>query len=258
MSGGTPPTSPRFGAPRYSDTTDTASFSADVNAITDALDHAVKLTQTIKTANYTAVDGDAVIVGSGAAAAVTITLPSHAAGQIVAVSNFSTHGTTVAGDTIQGEGLSAASSFPLGAVGSRAILWDSGSGWYIMSGQQDSGWVALTLSGGGGVYQTATGFDTPSARLVGDRVELKGAIQALTNRTVGSAWATVPSTAYHPAVLRGVGVSLGQMITSVWHAPGSAAPNAGGIVDTTGVLYIAAAANTNDILLLDGCSYALS
>jgi hypothetical protein len=38
---GTPPTSPRFGAPRYSDTVDTASFGSQVNGVTDAFDAGV-------------------------------------------------------------------------------------------------------------------------------------------------------------------------------------------------------------------------
>jgi hypothetical protein len=46
---GTPATSPRFGAPRYANT-DTSDFSAQVNAVTDALDLAAKFTSSLSSA----------------------------------------------------------------------------------------------------------------------------------------------------------------------------------------------------------------
>ncbi len=71
------------------------------------------------------VSGQALITtGSGA---LTVTLPSHAAGQIVAVMNRSTGGTTVSGSNTYGLGLSAASTFPLGVVGAAAVLLDDGT-----------------------------------------------------------------------------------------------------------------------------------
>src|SRR5690242_14954138 len=101
-------------------------------------------------------------------ATATITLPGHSAGQVVGVINVSGT-TTVSGTAIQGVGLSSATSFLLATAGSAAILVDDGTNWNIVAGQQDTGWVALTL-----VHATqATGY-TASARLQGDVVRLKG------------------------------------------------------------------------------------
>lgn len=225
MSGGTPPTTPRFGAPRYSDATDPAAFAADVNAISDAFDHAVKLTQTVKTGAYTAVDGDAVIVGSGAASAVTITLPAHAANQIVSVANFSTFGTTVAGTSIQGKGLNNASSFPLGTVGAKALLFDDGTHWYLLAGEQDSGWMALPTLWS--AWSPATGYYAPSARKRGDEVEIRGSATTSGTTPRNSIVGTVPS-GFAPA---------SKALVSIETDQNSGVP-AAGIVDTSGNITI--------------------
>ena len=79
---GSPPTSPRFGVARYADT-DTASFSAQVNAITDGFDARAAKTWNYlaKSSAYTALEGDYVF----AATSVTVTLPTPTAGVAVAV-----------------------------------------------------------------------------------------------------------------------------------------------------------------------------
>jgi hypothetical protein len=134
------------------------------------------------------VSGQALITTGGSA--LTATLPSHAAGQMVAVLNYSTGGTTVSGSSIQGIGLSSASSFPLGMVGAGAVLLDDGTNWRFLAGQQDTGWVSLTL---GTNIGAGSGY-TPAARVVGNGVELCG---APVNNTGSSAtslttWATIP------------------------------------------------------------------
>jgi hypothetical protein len=142
----------------------------------------------IKSASASAISGQAILTSG--ASAITITLPAHAAGQIVAVKNGSTGGTTVSGSSIQGLGLSAASTFSLGAVGSFAVLIDDGTSWHFLAGQQDTGWVAVTL---------ASGFTGTAAyaRLKGDTVSLKGGITNGTGAQVtsGTTLGTMPAFA---------------------------------------------------------------
>ena len=116
-------------------------------------------------------------------------MPTHAKGQMCAVSNYSTDGTTVSGSSIQGVGLSSASSFPLGTVGASAVLLDDGTSWRFLAGQQDSGWVALTslLAGSIGAF---SGTYTPAIRVRGDEARMRGALQ---NNT-GAGWTTGTGT----------------------------------------------------------------
>lgn len=76
---GSPAVSPHFSVPRYNDV-DTASFSSQVNAITDTLDAALGVRDeliVVEGANYTANPGECVV----ATAAITVTLPSAPADQ---------------------------------------------------------------------------------------------------------------------------------------------------------------------------------
>jgi hypothetical protein len=102
---------------------------------------------------------------------------------------------TVAGTNINGAGLVGASSFTLGAYGSFALLISDGSGWAIIAGQPDSGWVALTL----GTNIGAVSGQTPYVRLRGDRVDLRGAVQTTAIEPDSSPLVTIPAGAGRPA-----------------------------------------------------------
>lgn len=126
--------------------------------------------------------------------ALTITLPSHAAGQICAIVNglSSTVATTVSGSSIQGVGLSSASSFLLGTPGASATLIDDGTSWRFLAGQQDTGWVALTVLSGNG-WSALAGTYAPAYRVQGDVGTLRG---GLNGTGVGSShFATLPTLA---------------------------------------------------------------
>lgn len=161
----------------------------------------LSLIPAIKSASASAVSGQAIITSG--ASAITITLPAHANGQIVAVKNGSTGGTTVSGSSIQGPGLSSASSFPLGAVGAFAVLIDDGTSWHFLGGQQDTGWVALTLTSG--IVQGAGAY-VPAARVVGDEGRLRGIIQNTSGGTITSP-ATVPSVARPASLVAATGAT---------------------------------------------------
>lgn len=145
-----------------------------------------------------------------ASPSTTQTLPSASAGALVAITALSTvtgaTPVTVSGSKIYGVGLSNASTFLLGTPGAHAVLQSDGTNWYVVGGQQDTGWVALSLSTG----MTATGGSnftsayTPSARLIGSRVWLKGAIQQGSTGNSGSSIATVPLASMYPASQAGI------------------------------------------------------
>jgi hypothetical protein len=116
--------------------------------------------------------------------AVTVTLPAHSKGQRVAVSNFSSAVTTVAGSDIYGPGVAAGSSIPLGPSANVTLL-DDGASWLIVAGALDSGWVALTP--GTNITSSA------SIRQLGDRVWLKGYLEStgsVAGETVIATWST--------------------------------------------------------------------
>ena len=156
---------------------------------------ALRLIPVSTSTSTTAVDGQELLVTGSSA--ITITLPSHASGQMVGVTNYSSGGTTVSGTLIQGLGLSSASSFPLGAVGAHAILLDDGTNWNLIAGQQDTGYLAMTL--GSGVNSIA-GY-TPAARLVGNMVELCGTLHNNSGTTLAAftTMATLPAAIGAPA-----------------------------------------------------------
>jgi hypothetical protein len=104
---------------------------------------------------------------------ITVTLPTHAAGQTVGVLNLGASITTVAGTNIQGLGLSSATSFKVASPGACVVLLDDGTNWNIIAGQQDTGWVAFGVALLG---IAAGGYPIPSYRIVGDRVWLKGGV----------------------------------------------------------------------------------
>lgn len=197
---GSPPNTPRVNAPRYSDA-DTAAFSAQVNAVADAFDAFVakRLTpHVVTTGTGTAASGECVVASLN----TTINLPTPTSEHdFIRVLGA----TTVTGAApvainrggaalIFGKGLSLSgvTSVKLGTPTAFVDLfsWD-GTNWLIVGGEQDTGWVALTLKAG----VSAAGSTTPAARLKGDTVYIQGQI---THPGGASAFATA---AFVPTVL---------------------------------------------------------
>ena len=118
---------------------------------------------------------------TGAPFTVTLPLPSPNAivGVIAGASATGANPITVARhstDVISGVGLSGATSLLLGTPGAFAILKSDGANWFVVAGQQDTGWQALTLSSSPSVT-VAVGLYVPSARLQGDTVRLSGTMR---------------------------------------------------------------------------------
>jgi hypothetical protein len=206
---GTP--TPRLGLATIDGATDAVSSYPAVNlSQMDILDNA--LLQPVYTAfatSGTAADGQLAVGAPG----VTITLPAIGSlSKVIVVQANSTvtgaNPVTVAaggGQTISGVGASGVSSILLGTAFATVTLFANagGSAWEIISGQQDTGWVALTLSTN---WVAWTGY-TPAARLIGDRVWLCG---KATNQTGGNSitpFGTFPASV-RPASQVDVGAQL--------------------------------------------------
>lgn len=154
---------------------------------------------------YTAVAGD-IVLANPASGNITVTLPSAATSTTVTVyagaAISGTNQITVSragGATISGVGVAGTTSFLLGTAGAYAVLASDGTNWFIVSGQQDTGWLNLTLTGS--VSGAGGTFYSPSSRQRGDEIRLKGAMLNGTGSTIasGSAWATLPTGITAPA-----------------------------------------------------------
>lgn len=134
-------------------------------------------TVTDKTVSATLTWGQSVV----ASPSTTMTLPTITAGVMVAVTALSTvTGATPvtitgAASSIFGLGLNGVTSFTLGSPGAHVVLQSDGTHWYVVGGQQDTGWVALSTMSLN-VNLAAAGSITPAARVLGDRVMLRGAL----------------------------------------------------------------------------------
>lgn len=220
-----------------------ANGNIDASNISPASGYA-RLVYRTASSNTTVSPGDWTSVAAG----VTVTLPAPTtANQLVAISAFGTgpsgsNPVTVSGTNIYGVGLIAASSFKLGTPMASVLLQSDGANWQMVSGRQDTGWVALTLAASWG---TVVGTYVPAGRLTGDRVELRGVAQ---NNTGGSSAgiATLPA-AFVPG-------SIVRVPTSI--AGGTVTPG-GATVSGTGLTAISAVTNTQQIAL-DGASYSIS
>jgi hypothetical protein len=130
----------------------------------------------------------------------TQTLPSASANAMVAITASGTvtgsSPVTVSGSNIQGIGLVSASSFLLGTPGAYAILQSDGTNWHIVAGQQDTGWLSVTVNTGAG-YAAVSG-ETPVARLVADRVWLRGGIKNPTGSNLSANAFTLPAAIPNP------------------------------------------------------------
>lgn len=130
----------------------------------------------LSSGSYSASPGDIVYAGPG----TTVTLPTVPAGSQTigvyakaSVSGASPVTVNCGASIIYGDGFAAASSFLLGSPQSHAVLQNVNGAWMIVSGQQDTGWVALTP--GTGIVSAST--EAAAARLLGDRVWLRGILQ---------------------------------------------------------------------------------
>lgn len=132
----------------------------------------------------------------------TITLPAPASNAIVGLFSGSTALTiNAAGGSIIGAGATAGvASIQLSMNGAHALLMADGSNWFIVGGQQDTGWVSLASSFPANVSATAGAY-APSVRLLGDRVMLKGAVSTAAGFT-GGGLLTVPAL-FRPAATIG-------------------------------------------------------
>jgi hypothetical protein len=92
--------------------------------------------------------------------------------------------TAAGGKAINGRGLAAGTSFKLGTPFAHATLQYDGANWLIVDGEQDTGWLTVTLINGATVGSLA-----PQGRLRGDEVRLKGDLTLGGNAT----FATVPA-----------------------------------------------------------------
>lgn len=140
-----------------------------------------------------AADGALVVANAGA---LTVSLPGPTVNALVGVLAGAGVGPTsvvqvaaTGGAHINGIGLFVATGLQLGRFGSFVLLQCDGANWWVIAGQQDSGWSPLTLAGG----TPDVGAYVPAARRLGDIVYLRG---AFTNSAVigaGGTLATVPS-----------------------------------------------------------------
>jgi hypothetical protein len=127
-------------------------------------------------------------------------------------------------------------------------LIDDGTSWRFLSGQQDTGWVALTLATN--VIQLS-GEYVPSVRVQGDTGRLKGVLEN-TGSTI-SANATLATVPASPVGLRptdtdGIG----------WPMIGPGPSIVTGGVAASGAISIGVALPNSDYVVLDGLTYSLS
>lgn len=198
------------------------------------------------TTSTTAVNGDFVIATTGSAP--TITTPTALAGAVfevfvqgdgaatvtAATGGIYAMGPAGAGGTTNGV---TTSSVSIGPYGGYARLVCDGTNWMLGSGQQDTGWVALTLTSG---ITSSAGY-TAAARVRGDGVELCGILLNTTGSLITTP-ATVPA-GFRPASLVGYG-SVGG--ASSWS------------VSTSGTITIAVGIPASSSYGLDSINYRLS
>jgi hypothetical protein len=172
--------------------TDTGAFAWSNASIWQSLN----LVPRLASSNTTASPGELI----NAQAGITVSLP--AAGSAtrnqpiaiwagIAASGASPVTINTLGGGIYSVGSLNASSLLLGAPGASVLLVSDGTSWLVVAGQQDTGWVPLTLASG-----IASGSIVPSVRLVGDRCSLKGQLVNSTGGPLTNAqWATLPTFA---------------------------------------------------------------
>jgi hypothetical protein len=181
-------------------------------------------------------------------ATATVTLPSASGNVTIGVFNSSTSGTvtiTASSGVILGEGLggSGASSITLGVLGSSVVVIGDGTNWYIVSGQQDTGWTSLTSLLPSN-WVAASGYYAPALRLKGDLVRIRGAVQNNTG-VDGSMSLTVP-TSFRPASDVGMPVGTNSPTYSCYLTI-----NTSGLLDINDI-------DAGDLAMLDDLQYSIT
>jgi len=192
-------------------------------------------------ASVTAVAGQMVNISGGQ----TLTLPSPSvANLLVGAVTYGALSATVATPSglISGPGhTGGVTSIPI-AAGTPVVFESNGTNWQVVSGQQDTGWVAIT--------PTATGFTASTspplaARLIGDRVWFRG--QFLNGNggstSGGTTLATLPGAFASP-------------YSGVQQQQASGLP--GGIFVTGSSLRTGLTLNAGAPIYVDGWSYSIS
>lgn len=145
--------------------------------LTAALANQLNMTPVAKAVNYTAVDGDIVVLTTGK----VVTLPAATnqsrvlvyAGDANVANGFTAAGGAVVKGLGLGSGTAAGTLVPLGAADAFALCIADGTNWRIIAGNADSGWIALaSLLAGAWV----AGGITPQYRRRGEEVMCRGSI----------------------------------------------------------------------------------
>jgi hypothetical protein len=219
--------------------TDTSTFAGWNGSVWVA--YSPELTPTTATVSRPAVYWEVI----SASPSVTITLPAPVAGMMIGVSpNSSVTGTSqvtvnYGSAVLNGPGMHGVASFKLGTPDVCVVLLADGANWRIVSGQQDTGWVPLTLITG---VTGNTGSYTPAARLRGDEVSIRGSLANNTGATIAAStpWAHL-SGVPGPSDVNGLGFLTLVGTTLV----------AGGIAVSTGAISFNLPIGSSGIVPLD-------
>jgi hypothetical protein len=206
--------------------------------------------------SVTASRGETLVASAG----VTVTSPAAVAESVfVVVASAGVTGASpvtvsAASGKFYGLGLggSGASSFPLGAPGAYAVCQSDGTNWYLIGGQQDSGWVALSSSSAVSGINASLTVSTGSVRALGDRVFLKGELTAGGSIAVGATlWDF--ALAYRPP-----NSNAGSMPCVTITSGGTVAASSLTASPVTGVVSLTTALVANQSVFIEGLSYSLS
>jgi hypothetical protein len=175
------------------------------------------------TSTATAASGDNIGVTSGT---FTITLPAPFPNARVKVTNYGSGVVTVSHSSSEviyglGCGSSGQTTILLGTYGATATMEClDGSNWFITSGMQDTGWIALS-SIGGGLQNSwangggpATGATVPGYRKIGNVIRLGGTVSGGSTNTVVT---TLPA-GFHPTSAQALpaGTTAGSNSFAYW------------------------------------------
>ncbi|OAI39921.1 hypothetical protein AYO39_02265 [Actinobacteria bacterium SCGC AG-212-D09] len=211
-----------------------------------------RMTATASSAGtVTAADGQILFLTG---TAQTVNLPAVSGGVTLAVMALNTGLTGATTHSIHSGGanvnyvgqVGTGTGIFLGTPGARLVFYSDGGSWFVISGQQDTGWVPLALTAN---FIAAGGVYTPAVRLQGDVVRLKGGVQNNTGGAFTSGtFATIGVGLRPTAPLPGWFVSVTGTTSPYLINTGAA----GGIVLDSGSWANGA------ILGLDGLSYTLT
>lgn len=176
----------------YPLSTDAPAVHTDIQALANSLE-TTPLFPTTAVSSRTGVAGESVAVSPSQ----TLTLPASPVKgdrvQILALGTVT--GATPAtvagggGKVINGLGLSAASSFVLGAPNAYATVQYDGTAWRVIDGQQDTGWVDLSVATNVVLNEPRN----PQYRLAADRVWLRGGASTNSSFALNSILNTLPA-----------------------------------------------------------------